>query len=104
LCDDLQINFPVPYLTNYCSGGLNAIGEPKNGIGFLRFILEKYNEGFKFPLGWNQLKVSCPYKGCENEFNMHTVIPKKYAVRCPTCLELIYFEEGWLLDRVKNET
>ncbi len=80
LCDyDVEMNFPVLYLNNYALG-INAVGERKGGIGFLRYILGRYNEGYKFPLGWDKkIKAFCPYEDCKIAFNMYSTVPVGYS-------------------------
>lgn len=93
ICDKLEINFPVPYLNNYSLG----LHSDKTEIGYIRWVLEEYSRGRTFPLGRDKRNIFCGYDNCKAEFNLHTPIPAKYPVVCPTCLGKFEFKEGFLV-------
>lgn len=99
-CEDTEINFPVPYLNNYVLSGFGSVEEEKaygrGGIGFLRYVLRKYKQGTKFPLGWWNRGFSCPNKKCGAQFNLHSLVKKGAFFYCPTCLWKISLSEDWL--------
>jgi len=97
VCDNVEINFPVPYLSNYSVGGLYSSDEDETGIGFMREILENYKRGSRFLLGALKRNISCPNDDCKAMFNLHSVIPKGGTVVCPTCLQTMTFDGGWLI-------
>ena len=72
ICDDVLINFPMPYINNYLTVSLKH----RPAFDYLRGILEDYKNGrtFRFPyvspLG-NDLGIICPYDDCKMEFNLH---------------------------------
>ena len=91
VCDNIEINFPVPYLNNYSIYGLSG-----KKLEFMIDVLRNYKEGHNFPLGYNKRNVSCPYSNCGAQYNLHSSVGKGKTVICPTCLRSIKFENGWL--------
>lgn len=91
VCDDVEINFPVPYLNNYCLGKIEMASD-----GFERWVLKKYIDGEKFPLS-DRKKVSCSLNTCGAQFNFHNKVEINGDIVCPTCLEKIRFPKGHLL-------
>ena len=91
VCDNIEINFPVPYLNNYSLYGLS--GEK---LEFMIDVLRNYKEGYNFPFGYNKRNVFCPYPNCGAQYNLHSLVEKGKTVRCPTCLKPIKFKNGWL--------
>jgi len=89
LCENVDINFPVPYFNNYA-----IYGQAK----WIRGILEDYIEGETFPYGKKaKWKDYCPYKNCGAKFNMHSIIEIDGKVVCPTCLRKMVYKKGHLL-------
>ena len=98
LCNNVNINFPVPYLNNYSIGGIET-----NADGFERWILRQYVEGMTFPFGFNEKRrLFCPYEDCGSKFNFHNVIVKDGITTCPTCLNPLVFQNGWLLEEAAS--
>lgn len=92
LCDNVEINFPVPYFNNYGLG----FGDKNSPIGFARAILEEYAQEKTFPLGrWDRVIV-CPHKDCGIPFNFHHIRDPGTKIVCPQCLNRIVFDSGWL--------
>ena len=95
LCDNVKINFPVPYLNNYDIRGIDL--ENKN-FWWLRERLEKYQKGNSYPLGWNpDFEFTCLNASCGAVFNLHSPIMKGDLLVCPTCLEQYTLDFGWLV-------
>jgi len=91
LCDDVKINFPVPYLNNYSTSGLR-----EGAVDFKRYVLRRYTMGKTFPFGYNKSKeFRCPHQRCGARFNFHTPIKKGKSSICPTCLRTLSFPKGW---------
>ena len=88
-CDDVEINFPVPYLNNYA-----IFGQQKT----MRGILEEYSEGRNLPLGKWGRNDQCIYDQCGATYNLHSTISKGEKAVCPTCLRRNIYTEGWLLE------
>jgi hypothetical protein len=94
LCDNVSINFPIPYLNNYDIRGIEY-----DDFWWLRDRLENYSKKLTYPVGWNDdFTFLCPFDSCGSIFNFHSVIPKNESIICPTCLREITLENGWLLD------
>ena len=91
VCDKVNINFPVPYLNNYCPGIIDVSQK------FEAAILEFYREGGGFPLGTWGRGIKCPYEDCESVYNLHMSVPKGRKVICPTCLRDMLFDIDWLV-------
>ena len=86
-CDDVDINFPVPYFNNYAVFG---------SFEFLKDTLARYNRGQTCPVPtWNR-DTSCPYEDCGIKFNLHSELPPGKVIKCPQCLRDIVFKKGFL--------
>jgi hypothetical protein len=93
LCDNVEINFPVPYLNNYSMGSI----ENKAG-GFEREVIRHYLQGETYPFGYKEKKkFFCPHKDCGAKFNFHNILEAGSVTNCPTCLQKLKFDKGWLL-------
>lgn len=99
LCDNVEINFPVPYLNNYDIRGVDFDHrEGMENYWWLRKRLEDYRDGKKYPLGWNPDYIfKCPHETCQISFNFHSYMEKNSYIICPSCLREIHLENGWLL-------
>ena len=95
ICDDVLINFPMPYINNY----LNVTLKDRVAFDYIRYVLAWYkNRGtfpylFKYSDGTN-CGVSCPYEDCLLEFNLHMQLEPGSKIRCPQCLHDIVFKKG----------
>lgn len=106
-CEDVDINFPVPYLNNYVLVGFGAEDEKEHGIGgigFLRYVLRRYKQGMSFPLGWWERGIQCPSQSCSAQFNLHSYVEKGATFYCPTCLGEISLSEDWLAYEKMSES
>jgi hypothetical protein len=89
ICDNVDINFPVPYFNNYAVYGK---------FEFLKDTLTSYNDGETYHVPtWNRGTL-CPYEDCGIKFNLHSTLPVNTTIKCPQCLRDIVFENGFLLD------
>jgi hypothetical protein len=84
ICDDVKINFPVPYLNNYEIYGIGSDNSPS--FNFYRDILQDYKIGKKFPLNIDRTAIKCPYDNCGAEFNLRSQVPVGNRFACPSCL------------------
>jgi hypothetical protein len=93
--DSPDINFPVIYLNNYYLWEGNLEKPEQRDICQ---ILKAYSEsrGIKFD---NSVKFTCPNPECKASYNIPQVFPKGYRIRCPTCLRILEFSDGWLLSK-----
>jgi hypothetical protein len=90
LCDDVEINFPVPYLNNYAL---------RRDFDLYKKILSDYSEGKKYPtfslaptrslIRHKKTARSCPYDKCRVIFNLHSSVHKGEIYKCPSCLQPI---------------
>ena len=91
LCDDVHINFPVPYLNNYHIKGLKDSGD----FRWLRTKLKSYLQGGSYPYGFKrEYRFACPHSSCGSEFNLHTLLNPEDMIICPSCLREIRVSEG----------
>jgi len=92
ICDDVHINFPVPYLTHYSVTGIHR-QDPGN-IEYWKHILGNYlhREKLKLP---RFFQIDCPYIDCKAFYELRTPIIEKGEVICPTCLKSMSFPSGW---------
>lgn len=94
ICDDVQINFPMPYVNNYVPLSLRH----KHIFDYIRGILEAYKRRQIFavpyrpdPMSPIHFAVRCPHKNCGMEFNLHVEFQVGDKIRCPQCLgDIIY--------------
>ena len=98
ICDDVLINFPMPYISNYLTVSLKQ----RPAFDYLRSILEGYKRGEVFPFPYvdaldKNLGVTCPYANCQAEFNLHVALQPDQKIICPQCLRDIVFLEGHLM-------
>jgi len=92
VCDDVELNFPMPYINNYSTIALTK----RDAFDYMKTILAEYVQGRTFPfpyidahgtdLGWR-----CPYPDCKMEFNYHVTFSKGGTVVCPHCLRIFTF-------------
>jgi hypothetical protein len=92
VCDDVVINFPVPYVNNYSLGAIETAAK-----GFERIVLRHYAQGEIYPFGRSNMGLACPHEGCGAKFNLHNRMSKGNSIVCPTCLRKILFEKDWPL-------
>jgi len=89
LCDEIRINFVVPYLNNYLPYSIR--GE-KNFKLFVD-VLQRYASGEKYDLN-NINAATCPYSDCSISYNLHAAVPKGGEIVCPCCLRPMVFPKG----------
>jgi hypothetical protein len=98
ICDDVLINFPMPYINNYCTA---SVSRPGAFNYFRDAILPWYNEGkcFPFPFGdvksGKNLGVICGHNDCKAEFNLHMTLKPNEGIVCPQCLKYLVFPNGF---------
>ena len=101
ICDDVLINFPMPYINNYLTVSLRR----DDAFSYMRFVLNEYVQGrnFSFPyihsINGNSA-VSCPYPNCKMEFNLHVAWKKDTQITCPQCLRPLIFKTD---RQIKND-
>lgn len=96
LCDDVEINFPVPYFNNYLPFSFR--NEPNFSV--MRGWLNAYNNGHTFATSDKALKAKltfCPHNDCGIEFHLHAILDSNEQIICPACLRTIVYPEGFLL-------
>lgn len=92
VCDNVDINFPMPYINNYFNVGL----ERQETFNYMRAILgEGYKKGwtFAYPYAHRPLGVVCGH--CGIGFNLHVAIPPGTIIKCPQCLNDMHFPMGF---------
>ena len=95
ICDNIVINFPMPYINNYLTVGLRD----RLAFDYLKEILEAYKNGRNFPFPFvdgsgDNFGVSCPYGDCKMEFNLHVELHPGDEIKCPQCLREVVFPNG----------
>ncbi len=89
LCDDVEINFAVPYLNNYVPYSIRT----EENFGIFVGVLRDYANGKKYDLN-NKDAVTCPYSNCSISYNLDIVVPKGGRIVCPCCLRPMECSEG----------
>ena len=92
-CDDVEINFPVPYFNNYACWGIST----KTNFDWLKGVLELYNSGVTYTAPIAGRYIHCPHKDCGIDFNLHSTLPAGTTINCPQCLRGMVFEKGFLI-------
>jgi hypothetical protein len=95
VCDDVTINFPMPYINNYFTISIRR----KDAFEYMRYILNEYIQGRNFATPYIQsngknLFFRCPYPNCQMEFNLHAYFKKGERLNCPQCLNEIVIIKG----------
>jgi hypothetical protein len=95
LSDSTDINFPVPYL-NYYYLWEGDLKKPEQR--HIYQILKAYKEsrGPKFD---DPVEFTCPNPECKSNYNIPQPFSKGFRIRCPSCLKILEFSEGWLLNK-----
>ena len=91
VCDDVEINFPVPYFNHYFP--FNFRDSPNFGV--MRGFLQVYHSKGVF-VPPPEKKTYCPYEDCRINFNLHVVLPPDSKIKCPQCLRNIVYPKGFL--------
>ena len=98
ICDDVAINFPMPYINNYCTISVKK----KDAFNYMKSVLEEYVNGRNFsypsihtPTGKSR-GVVCPYADCKMEFSLHVILEPNAQIVCPQCLRNMVFAKGHL--------
>lgn len=95
--DGANIEFPIPYFTDYMIYSLDF----SDHFGYVRKVIEGY--GHVVPPGtparitidqWRELRgipsgvtITCPHRNCQVEFSLHTIV--RLDFRCPSCRQAI---------------
>jgi len=71
ICDDVSINFPMPYINNYLTVTLGR----RDAFDYMKGVLTEYanNKRFLFPYSniYGNWGIVCAYEDCKMEFNHH---------------------------------
>lgn len=88
ICDDVEMNFPVPYLNNYLPVSIRH----KDAFDFLIQSLKNYNSGIisNFPDPENV--IECIYNDCKAKYNFPVDVSSGYTITCPQCLRKLEFK------------
>lgn len=94
ICDDMLINFPMPYINDYLTVSLRH----RYAFDYLRGVLEEYKNGDTYPFPGKK-EAHCPYGDCKMGFNLHVQLQPGDIIKCPQCLRDIVFPNGHLISR-----
>jgi len=92
ICDNVRINFPVPYLSHYEVWGFDV--EDKESLDFWKRHFAEYRDKKKADPNPFR-KTSCPYEPCKAEFELYSNIEENGSIVCPTCLRGITYPNGF---------
>ena len=94
ICDDVGINFPVPYLNNYLPVSLRH----KEVFNTFLEVLKIYAGGNEITFPDPGFAIECSYKAdCKAIYNLPLQIQPSGRIVCPQCLREIEFPSGHLL-------
>lgn len=97
ICDDVEVNFPMPYINNYLPVSLRH----RHIFDYFRGILDAYKRRQSFPYAYpldalgSNIGVTCPLKNCRMQFNLHVRLESEERIICPQCLGTIVFPRGF---------
>lgn len=85
ICDQIVLNFPMPYINNYAQLNLRDEGN----AGFMRNVLEEYKKGqtFSYPFQYENGTAGFSCTPCGMYFNVHNTLGRGDKIRCPQCLK-----------------
>ena len=99
LCDDVEINFVVPYFNNYVL---------HRDFEFYKTILEYYSKSraktyrpfimlptFHSVLRYREPAMSCINEECRVTFNLHSSLSNGEKFKCPACLQTFVLTSDW---------
>ena len=89
ICDDVEINFPVPYLNNYLPVSLRH----EEVFDYFVAILRVYTRYRKLKFPDKKHGFWCPYQDCQIPFNLWMSAEPSDMIICPHCLRQIVFNE-----------
>lgn len=98
LCQHPDIHFPVPYLTNlyFWEGNLTDPTQRE-----LIFFLETYKNN-RYILFDKKMRHTCSNPSCRITFNIIQSLAKGAEIKCPSCLQITEFHEGFNLNTKKH--
>jgi ribosomal protein S27E len=99
LCDPIDINFPVPYLNCYDPWGIH-LKHPESR-NFILTILNAYQNARRVEFD-KRFIFKCA--DCGAAYNIFSRLEKEFKLRCPTCLKMQTFPNGWLLDTKEDSS
>jgi len=91
VCDNVNINFPVPYLTHYEVMGIDRSDNASNE--FWKSVFTGYLKTKIKPSAF--FGITCPHPACKAFYQLETGRPKNGTIICPTCLRTMQFPNGW---------
>ncbi len=91
VCDNVNINFPMPYINNYFNLSLKR----PDAFNYMKIVLENYKDGYSYPSPYllKPLGVECVY--CKIVFNLHVTLQPGEIIKCPQCLNDLSFPKGF---------
>ena len=96
VCDDVRLNFPVPYVNNYLPISLRH----KDVFEYFVEVLGLYAKGIKSLFPQPEELVECPNVDCSALYNLPLPIDPGGRIICPQCLKEVEFQKGHLLTEV----
>jgi hypothetical protein len=90
VCDNVNINFPVPYLTHYEVMGIDRSDNASND--FWKGVFTEYLKTIKPPTFF---EITCPDPHCKASYELRTDRHDNGTIICPTCLRTMQFPHGW---------
>lgn len=91
VCDNVNINFPVPYLTHYEVMGIDR--SDNASIEFWKNVFTGYLKTKIKPPAF--FGIACPHSACKAFYELRTGRPRNGTIICPTCLRTMQFPIGW---------
>ena len=94
ISDSPDINFPANYLNYYYlwEGHLEK-PEQRQIYPYLKAYKDSIRARFD-----KSVKFTCPNPNCRVSYSIPQALSKGFQIRCPSCLRILDFSEGWLLN------
>lgn len=92
VCDeDVKINFPMPYITNYITAGLDF----ENNFKAFRELFKEYANEKEYKYPYLNYGIKCPYEDCNIKFNLIQYRRKGDSITCPQCLRSMIIRDDY---------
>ncbi len=94
ICDDVRINFPVPYLSHY----VTVSPRHREAFDFLVENLDEYVKGARTVIFDENTEIQCIHDNCKAVYYFPVRMKTGDRIICPQCLRELEFYKNHLMD------